>query len=104
MLRVPLRRLSVRVSPDRHHVEHDGDFFVRDRAPVRFIDDEVETDVDGQDRHDDDPALDEVNEQSGYVTGKPTPCMYICIRNLYVWRQTGKLTSPDVAVTGNRVS
>lgn len=65
MLRIPLRRLSVCISPDRHHVKHDGDFFVRDRAPVGFIDDEVEADVDGQDRHDDYPALDKVDEQSG---------------------------------------
>jgi len=41
---------------------------------VCFVDDEVETDVEGEDDDDDYPAWDEVDEEPDGVTCEPAPC------------------------------
>jgi len=46
---------------------------------VCFVDDEVETDVEGEDDDDDYPAWDEVDEEPDGVTCEPAPSTYVAI-------------------------
>jgi hypothetical protein len=49
-----------------------------DEAVVVVAEEEVETQVEAEDREDDDPAWDEIDEEPDAVAGEPTPWGYLC--------------------------